>query len=147
MGFATIQTLLNAAEAGLVRSRLEAAGFHPPIECPRPRDVQIPVKSLFSESASIAIVPRHMKRLFPASAIFALVSFVFALSTIAAQNWPQFRGPAGDGHSTSKNLPLKWSETENVTWKVPIHDRGWSSLITTNTARRWGDKSVSAGIA
>ncbi|MFT4589993.1 MAG: hypothetical protein ACI9VS_003663 [Candidatus Binatia bacterium] len=29
MGFATIQTLLNAAEAGLVRSRLEAAGFHP----------------------------------------------------------------------------------------------------------------------
>lgn len=34
MGFATIQTALNSADAGLVRSRLEAAGFHPFIKDP-----------------------------------------------------------------------------------------------------------------
>ena len=40
---------------------------------------------------------------------------------------PQFRGPDGQGHSDAKNLPLTWSETENVTWKVPIAGLGWSS--------------------
>jgi outer membrane protein assembly factor BamB len=49
-------------------------------------------------------------------------------------NWPQFRGPDGDGHSDSKGLPLKWSETENVKWKTAIHDRGWSSPVI------WGNQ-------
>ena len=55
-----------------------------------------------------------------------------ALSTTTAsagESWPQFRGPAGDGHSDATGLPLNWSETENVTWKTPIHDRGWSSPV------------------
>ena len=29
----------------------------------------------------------------------------------------------------AKSLPLTWSETENVTWKVSIHDHGWSSPV------------------
>jgi len=45
------------------------------------------------------------------------------------QNWPQFRGPAGDGHSDSRELPLNWSETNHVKWKTPIHGRGWSSPV------------------
>lgn len=45
----------------------------------------------------------------------------------AAADWPQFRGPDGQGHSTSKNVPLTWSETENITWKVPLPGLGWSS--------------------
>jgi outer membrane protein assembly factor BamB len=44
-----------------------------------------------------------------------------------AADWPQFRGPDGQGHSTSKNLPLTWSETENVIWKVALPGLGWSS--------------------
>lgn len=44
-------------------------------------------------------------------------------------NWPQFRGPAGTGHSQARNLPNKWSETENIVWKTAIHDRGWSSPV------------------
>ena len=44
-----------------------------------------------------------------------------------AADWPQFRGPGGQGHSDAKNLPLTWSETENITWKVPIEGLGWSS--------------------
>ncbi len=47
----------------------------------------------------------------------------------SSDNWPEFRGPTGDGHSTSAGLPLTWSETENVVWKTPIHDYGWSSPV------------------
>ncbi len=47
----------------------------------------------------------------------------------AAENWPQFRGPDGTGHSDAKGLPVEWSETKNVVWKTPIHDRGWSSPV------------------
>jgi outer membrane protein assembly factor BamB len=55
-------------------------------------------------------------------------------SAIAADNWPQFRGPTADGHSDAASLPLKWSETENVKWKTPIHGKGWSSPVV------WGDQ-------
>ena len=33
-------------------------------------------------------------------------------------NWPQWRGPDMTGATTAKNLPVKWSTTENVTWKL-----------------------------
>jgi len=46
-----------------------------------------------------------------------------------AENWPQFSGPDGNGHSDAHGLPLHWSETRNVVWKTPIHDRGWSSPV------------------
>ena len=52
----------------------------------------------------------------------------------AGDNWPQFRGPSGDGHSDAVGLPLRWSETQNVRWKTPIHGRGWSSPVV------WGDQ-------
>ncbi len=44
-----------------------------------------------------------------------------------AQDWPEFRGPTGQGHSDERGLPLMWSETRNVRWKVAIPGRGWSS--------------------
>ncbi len=48
--------------------------------------------------------------------------------------WPQFRGPAGDGHAKqSANPPIKWSETENVRWRTEIAGRAWSSPVA------WGD--------
>ena len=55
---------------------------------------------------------------------FLQFSFVFA-----GENWPQFRGPTGDGHSDAVGLPLRWSETENVKWKTAVHGRGWSSPV------------------
>jgi len=48
---------------------------------------------------------------------------------VAAEEWPQFRGPDGQGHSSERGLPLEWSETRNVAWKVPVPGRGWSSPI------------------
>ena len=44
------------------------------------------------------------------------------------ENWPGYRGPAGDGHAAG-NPVSQWSETENVRWKVPVHDKGWSSPV------------------
>ncbi len=54
------------------------------------------------------------------------------MSASAGENWPQFRGPSGDGRSGAAGLPLTWSETRNVVWKTPIHDRGWSSPVIWN---------------
>ncbi len=60
--------------------------------------------------------------------ISCTVLLLFGLSGVAqATDWPQFRGPDGQGHSTSSNPPLNWSETELVAWKVAIDGLGWSS--------------------
>src|SRR5687767_9906131 len=45
----------------------------------------------------------------------------------AAAEFPQFRGPTGDGHATASSLPIEWNATTNVAWKTPIPGRGWSS--------------------
>jgi len=50
------------------------------------------------------------------------------VSTSAAE-WPQFRGPTGDGVSKATNVPVEWSATEHVAWKQPIPGVGWSSPI------------------
>lgn len=47
----------------------------------------------------------------------------------AADEWPQFRGPDGQGHASQRGLPLEWSETKNVVWKTPIEGLGWSSPV------------------
>ena len=44
-----------------------------------------------------------------------------------SQDWPEFRGPTGQGYSDERGLPLTWSETKNVRWKTAIPGRGWSS--------------------
>jgi outer membrane protein assembly factor BamB len=50
-------------------------------------------------------------------------------SASPTSDWPQFRGPDGQGHSSEHGLPLKWSESENVSWKVAIPGLGWSSPV------------------
>jgi outer membrane protein assembly factor BamB len=47
----------------------------------------------------------------------------------AAHEWPEFRGPGGQGHATQTGLPLQWSESQNVAWKVPVPGSGWSSPV------------------
>lgn len=49
--------------------------------------------------------------------------------SVAANEWPQFRGPGGQGHAASTNLPLRWSETENVAWKTDLPGEGHSSPV------------------
>jgi outer membrane protein assembly factor BamB len=47
----------------------------------------------------------------------------------AADNWPQFRGPTGDGHSDATGLPVKFGDGEKVKWKTAIHGKAWSSPV------------------
>ncbi len=46
-----------------------------------------------------------------------------------AENWPGWRGPRGDGTSLEKNVPIRWSGTQNIVWKVPIPGKGHASPI------------------
>jgi outer membrane protein assembly factor BamB len=66
--------------------------------------------------------------------VVVLATLSLSLAATGGDSWPQFRGPHCDGRSDATKLPLTWSETENVVWKTPIHDRGWSSPVV------WGDQ-------
>ncbi|MXY18217.1 MAG: PQQ-like beta-propeller repeat protein [Acidobacteria bacterium] len=54
----------------------------------------------------------------------------------AASDWPEFRGPDGQGHSTESGLPAEWSEDRNVEWKTPVPGRGWSTPVVVD-GRIW----------
>jgi outer membrane protein assembly factor BamB len=54
---------------------------------------------------------------------------LLAASAALGDDWPQFRGPGGDGVANATDLPLSWSEQENVCWKTAIPGRGWSSPV------------------
>src|SRR5262245_53555119 len=73
-------------------------------------------------------------------AIGILILLFFALP-IAAEDWPQFRGPGGEGHSLEKGLPLEWSESRNILWKTPVAGRGWSSPVVAG-GRVWLTTSI-----
>ena len=88
---------------------------------------------------------------------FICCFFVFFVAIAAqAADFPQFRGPAGDGHAAAQNLPTTWNETKNIAWKTPIPGKGWSSpslfqgrlYITTavpvDPAKESGDLSLRA---
>jgi len=55
--------------------------------------------------------------------------FLALLTAARAGNWPQFRGPDGQGHADATNLPLHWSETQTVKWKTVLPGEGWSSPV------------------
>jgi outer membrane protein assembly factor BamB len=56
------------------------------------------------------------------------------VSPAAAEEWPAWRGPRGDGTSHEPSVPVRWSQTENVAWKTPIPGIGHSSPAV------WGDR-------
>lgn len=59
----------------------------------------------------------------------SLLSLFLIPFSLSAENWPNWRGPQGDGISGEKDLPLTWSATENVKWKVSLPEPGNSSPI------------------
>jgi outer membrane protein assembly factor BamB len=61
---------------------------------------------------------------------YAIIS---AFAVLEAENWPQWRGPSANGVSSETNLPVKWSATENITWRLPLP--AWSG----STPIVWGD--------
>lgn len=57
-----------------------------------------------------------------------LIVFLLIATATARAEWTEFRGPTQDG-ITPADLPLKWSEGENVKWKAPVHGLGWSTPL------------------
>ncbi len=64
----------------------------------------------------------------------AVLLFLGAAAGAGADEWPAWRGATGQGHSAEKNLPLAWSPTQNVRWKVSLPDAG------SSTPAVWGDR-------
>jgi len=64
----------------------------------------------------------------------ALAAFAWLCAGVlhADDDWRQFRGPDGQGEARADDLPLTWSETENVAWKTPVPGKGWSSPVVLN---------------
>ena len=85
---------------------------------------------------SIASTIGHVGRL-----LHALSLFLFASTVAAAQEWPQFRGPDGQGHSSERGLPVQWSEKTNIAWKMPVPGAGWSSPVVAG-GRVWMTTAV-----
>jgi outer membrane protein assembly factor BamB len=56
----------------------------------------------------------------------ALIVLLLASPNLA-ENWPGWRGPRGDGTSHETDVTVRWSEKENILWKVPVHGIGHSS--------------------
>jgi len=63
--------------------------------------------------------------------LILLLAALFSMSA-SAQDWPQFRGPGGLGVSKAEDLPITWSEAENVAWKTALPGYGSSSPIALN---------------
>lgn len=75
--------------------------------------------------------PRSHRRLSLAG-LSALGLLLYA-ATARGDNWPQWRGPSANGLSAEKNLPVKWSTTEGITWKLNLPSLSGSTPII------WGD--------
>jgi outer membrane protein assembly factor BamB len=83
--------------------------------------------SNFEEYGRFRILKRSLFTVF-------LVVFIAFLSPIfAAEDWPQWRGPSGNGVSSSKGLPVNWNADEHIAWKVSLAGLGASSPVF------WGD--------
>src|SRR5688572_16110699 len=65
-------------------------------------------------------------RMFPR---MLLCCAALAGAAFGASTWPQFRGPGSTGVSEDAALPVTWSSTQNVAWKVDIPGLGWSSPV------------------
>jgi outer membrane protein assembly factor BamB len=68
------------------------------------------------------------------SALGALAISLTLGTAVSAENWPQWRGPAGTGASTETRVPESWSDTKNIKWKTRLGGVGVSSPIV------WGER-------
>ncbi len=71
---------------------------------------------------------------------------LFVNGTSAGErNWPQFRGPHGDSSTSATEVPVIWSETNNVNWKISLPGRGRSSPVVLGN-RIWLTLAVEQGV-
>lgn len=74
--------------------------------------------------------PTQLRRTFLAR--YAPLAFLVSASLsaeLAVAAWPEFRGPSGQGIAGDAPVALRWSESQNITWKTALPGRGWSSPV------------------
>jgi len=71
--------------------------------------------------------------------IGSLIRFTIGIALIGCNaanvrggDWPTFRGPLGNGHVDSTSLPVSWSDSKNIAWKVDVPGRGHSSPVVAS---------------
>jgi outer membrane protein assembly factor BamB len=78
-----------------------------------------------------AAAPTMKAKFFKTSAILCL-TYSITRSAGVAEDWPEFRGPAGQGIAAATNVPIHWSASSNVVWSTAIPGEGWSSPVLGN---------------
>jgi len=58
-----------------------------------------------------------------------VIVIAFSAAAACAEDWPEFRGPTGQGISAARHVPVEWSGTKHVAWKQPVPGQGWSSPV------------------
>ncbi len=127
----------STAPAAMIRQAISAA----PTPCPgyfsRPA---VSAARAVWDRATLAEAPEEFRPKGKFAALLVsiikttwLLGWLFAAAAWAGE-WPCWRGPRGDGVSEETNVPIRWSNTENVAWKVAIPGVGHSSPIV------WGDR-------
>jgi outer membrane protein assembly factor BamB len=71
-------------------------------------------------------------------------------------DWPQFRGPLGNGVSANAQVPVEWSNQKHLAWKLRIPGAGWSQpvivgnlifLTAAVSGQPWRPKDYASGTA
>ena len=101
-----------------------------------PRPSNVDSRTLFAYSNSAM-------HFFP---IVGLITLLVCGAAGAAADWPQYRGPQGDGATRAKKVPISWSETNNLAWKISLPGRGRSSPVVVGD-RVWLTFAVEQGLA
>jgi outer membrane protein assembly factor BamB len=68
------------------------------------------------------------------SVVGVLGTLLCGVGVVRAENWPQWRGPTNDGICTETNLPVEWSATKNVIWKLTLPS------MSGATPAVWGER-------
>ena len=67
-----------------------------------------------------------------AALVAALVALLLGSAGVSAENWPQWRGPGGQGISRETKLPATWTPEKNIAWKAAVPGRGLSAPVVWN---------------
>jgi len=68
----------------------------------------------------------------PVIPVLSSLAILTIAATARSEDWPEFRGPTGQGISAARHVPEHWSGASNIVWKTRIPGEGWSSPILSD---------------